>query len=59
MRGISDLKHRKLLAISLEIQGDLKQVVDSEVLYKLRREFTNLNELSSFSQVSQKWADWS
>ncbi|WP_104385575.1 hypothetical protein [Sphingobacterium sp. HMA12] len=45
MRGISDLKHRKLLAISLEIQGDVKHVVDSEVLYKLRREFTDLNEL--------------
>lgn len=45
MKGISDLKHRKLLTISLEIQGDVKHVVDSEVLYKLRREFTNLDEL--------------
>jgi len=44
MKGISDLKHRKLLAISLEIQGGVGSI-DSEVLYKLRTEFTNLNEL--------------
>lgn len=55
MKGISDLKHRKLLAISLEIQGDVKHVVDSEVLYKLRREFTNLNELyRQYSELLQQ-----
>lgn len=47
MKGISDLKHQKLLAIALEIQGDVKHVIDSEVLRKLRGEFTNLNELYS------------
>ncbi|WP_294186739.1 hypothetical protein [uncultured Sphingobacterium sp.] len=45
MKGISDLKHRKLTTISLEIQGDVEHVIDSEVLYKLRAEFANLNEL--------------
>jgi DNA repair protein RadC len=47
MKGISNLKHQKLLAIALEIQGDVKHVIDSEVLRKLRGEFTNLNELYS------------
>ncbi|WP_333865451.1 hypothetical protein [Sphingobacterium sp.] len=45
MKGISNLKHRKLLAISLEIQGDAGNVIDSEMLYKVRTEFTDLNEL--------------
>lgn len=45
MKGISDLKHRKLLAIALGIQGDVENVIDSEILCKLRGEFTDLNEL--------------
>ncbi|WP_313156251.1 hypothetical protein [Sphingobacterium multivorum] len=45
MKGISDFKHRKLLAISIEIQGDVVDIIDAEVISKLRGEFTNLNEL--------------
>ncbi|KKO92729.1 MULTISPECIES: hypothetical protein [Sphingobacterium] len=55
MRGISDLKHRKLLAISIKIQGEVVDVMDVEVLAKLRGEFANLNELySQYRQLLQQ-----
>lgn len=55
MKGINDLKHRKLLALSLKIQGEVKHDIDAPVLFALRKELTELNELySQYMEVLQQ-----
>lgn len=55
MKGINDLKHRKLLALSLNFQGEIKHDIDAAVLCALSKELTDLNELySQYLKVLQQ-----
>lgn len=55
MKGINDLKHRKLLALSLKIQGEVKHDIDAAVLCTLGKELTDLNELyNQYLEVLQQ-----
>jgi prephenate dehydratase len=55
MKGINDLKHRKLLALSLKIQGEIKHDIDAAVLFALGKELNELNELySQYLEVLQQ-----
>lgn len=55
MKGINDLKHRKLLALSLNFQGEIKHDIDAAVLFALGKELNDLNELySQYQEVLQR-----